>query len=102
MVLIAYFEMRRNSNNTPVEYCMSDEFIELLRRRARLYRSLMTPLSRKEMYAKSLVYMSEEASLAFEYYVRESALFEVCITPIFLFLVLITITVFLSQCFLGF
>ncbi|CAL4945052.1 unnamed protein product [Urochloa decumbens] len=69
-------ESSDRSNNTPAEYCMSDEFIERLGRQVRLYYSMVKPLPQKEIIANGLQHMNDEAFSAFHHYVAEKDLFE--------------------------
>uniref|UniRef100_A0A0D3G2N1 DUF3615 domain-containing protein n=2 Tax=Oryza TaxID=4527 RepID=A0A0D3G2N1_9ORYZ len=65
--------------NKPVEYCMSDEYIDLLDKKAKAFFSRVSPVkqrSRKETIANGLQYLTEEAFLAFRNYIAEKDAFE--------------------------
>ncbi|KAL6638117.1 hypothetical protein ACP70R_025689 [Stipagrostis hirtigluma subsp. patula] len=64
------------SNKPPVEYCMSDEFIQHLDRQAKLYFSRVKQPSRKEIVANGLEYMTQEAFSAFTDYLAEKNLLQ--------------------------
>lgn len=81
---------------------MSDEFIKQIGRQVRLYYSIVKPLSQKEIIANGFRHMNEEAFLAFNHYVAEKDLFEVCMTPIIIFPCSHYHYCFLSYFFLGF
>uniref|UniRef100_A0A0E0H8S4 DUF3615 domain-containing protein n=1 Tax=Oryza nivara TaxID=4536 RepID=A0A0E0H8S4_ORYNI len=65
--------------NKPVEYSMSDEYIDLLDKKAKAFFSRVSPVkqrSRKETISNGLQYLTEEAFLAFRNYIAEKDAFE--------------------------
>ncbi|TVU44455.1 hypothetical protein EJB05_03898, partial [Eragrostis curvula] len=64
------------SKNREMEYCMSDEFIDKLDKKAKLYFSKMKQHSEEEIIENGRQFMKDEAFAAYRYYIADNDLFE--------------------------